>query len=82
MLNIIRRALVFPVLAVSLACVVAPVDVLAAAAPNTLAPVERAQGFVLLFDGQSLAGWQHKGNWKVVKGMISRSGRGGSLVYV
>ena len=82
MMNIIRRALVSPVLAVSVACVVAPVVVLAADAPNTLSPAERAQGFVLLFDGQSLDGWQHKGNWKVVKGMISRSGRGGSLVYV
>ena len=82
MLNIIRRALVSLVLAVSLACVVAPVVVRAADAPNTLASAERARGCVLLFDGQSLDGWQHKGNWKVVKGMISRSGRGGSLVYV
>ena len=82
MLNINWRALVSRVLAVSLACVAAPVVVLAADAANTLTRAERAQGFELLFDGQSLAGWQHKGNWKVAKGMISRSGRGGSLVYV
>lgn len=52
-----------------------------AESPNTLSEQEREQGFRLLFDGRTLAGWQHKGNWKVDKGVITRSGRGGSLVY-
>lgn len=38
-------------------------------------------GFVPLFDGKSLEGWSHGGNWAVVEGVISRVGKGGSLVY-
>ena len=53
----------------------------AVGAPNTLSKKERSLGFELLFNGRSLAGWQHKGNWKAEKGAIARSGRGGSLVY-
>ncbi len=52
-----------------------------AESPNTLTQAERALGFELLFDGQSLDGWKHKGNWQVVDGEITRQGRGGSLVY-
>jgi len=48
---------------------------------NTLSGKERSLGFELLFNGRSLAGWKHQGNWKVAKGAIARSGRGGSLVY-
>ena len=38
-------------------------------------------GFVKLFNGKDLSGWKHSGNWKVADGVITRSGRGGSLVY-
>lgn len=38
-------------------------------------------GFEALFDGRSLDGWSHDGNWGVVDGVIARTGRGGSLVY-
>ena len=38
-------------------------------------------GFRALFNGSSLQGWQHNGNWKIDNGTITRSGRGGSLVY-
>jgi hypothetical protein len=38
-------------------------------------------GFKELFDGRSLNGWSHEGNWGVVDGVIARTGRGGSLVY-
>ena len=37
--------------------------------------------FKTLFDGTSLEGWRHNGNWKVVDGEITRGGKGGSLVY-
>ena len=37
--------------------------------------------FETLFDGKNLEGWQHKGNWKIEDGVITREGRGGSLVY-
>lgn len=41
-----------------------------------------AQGeFTILFDGTSLEGWEHKGNWKVEDSVITREGKGGSLVY-
>ena len=38
-------------------------------------------GFTTLFNGNDLSGWKHAGNWKVEEGVITRSGKGGSLVY-
>lgn len=49
--------------------------------PNQLTEQEKEQGFKLLFNGKDLTGWQHSGNWKVEDGVITRSGKGGSLVY-
>ena len=37
--------------------------------------------FRSLFDGTSLDGWQHGGNWVIEEGVITRTGKGGSLVY-
>ncbi|MBT4724545.1 MAG: DUF1080 domain-containing protein [Planctomycetaceae bacterium] len=49
---------------------------------NSLTEAESTAGFESLFDGKSLgAGWEHKGNWKVEDGAITREGQGGSLVY-
>lgn len=48
---------------------------------NALTADEKAAGFELLFDGKSLEGWQQSGNWKVADGVITRDGKGGSLVY-
>ncbi|QDT10127.1 3-keto-disaccharide hydrolase [Planctomycetes bacterium K23_9] len=42
---------------------------------------ETKQGFVSLFSGQDLDGWKHSGNWRVEDGVITRSGKGDSLVY-
>ena len=39
------------------------------------------EGFKSLFDGSNLDGWKQKGNWAVENGVITRTGRGGSLVY-
>ncbi len=52
-----------------------------AADPNALTDEERQAGFELLFNGRDLEGWQHKGNWTVEDGAITRTGRGGSLTY-
>jgi hypothetical protein len=42
---------------------------------NTLTPQEIAEGWILLFDGQTTFGWQpaSKANWKVAEGVISVS---------
>ena len=77
-----RLAVVACLVAMGLAWLVDPHVALAAAAPNTLSETERGQGFELLFNGRSLVGWKHSGNWKAEKGAIARGGRGGSLVYV
>lgn len=55
---------------------------LLAEAPNLLSAAEDRAGFELLFDGESLEGWKHSGNWKVDEGVLARQGNGGSLVYV
>jgi hypothetical protein len=56
-------------------------DLLLAGDVNALTEAESVAGFKALFDGKSLDGWEHKGNWKVEDGVITREGRGGSLVY-
>ncbi len=48
---------------------------------NKLSDQESAQGFKLLFDGKSLDGWQHKGNWVIEKGSLACPKRGGDIVY-
>ncbi len=49
--------------------------------PNSLSHREHQAGFQLLFDGKSFDGWKHSGNWKIEDGVLTREGRGGSLVY-
>ncbi|NQT12598.1 MAG: DUF1080 domain-containing protein, partial [Planctomycetes bacterium] len=43
-----------------------------AAEPNTLTPEELAEGWILLFDGESLFGWRaaSEANWAVEDGVI------------
>lgn len=48
---------------------------------NTLNKKEKAAGFELLFNGSNLENWKHSGNWVVEEGVITRKGKGGSLVY-
>lgn len=48
---------------------------------NTLDKKEQAAGFELLFNGENLKSWKHSGNWIVEEGVITRKGKGGSLVY-
>ncbi|MBM3728302.1 MAG: DUF1080 domain-containing protein [Acidobacteria bacterium] len=46
------------------------------AQPNTLTPQEAAEGWVLLFDGESLFGWtpEGKAQWQVSEGTIASAG--------
>jgi len=49
---------------------------------STSPPPESVKdGFTLLSEGDSLTNWKHSGNWKIESGVISRQGKGGSLVY-
>lgn len=52
-----------------------------AESPNSLSASEDKMGFELLFDGTSFDGWKHAGNWKIEEGVLTREGKGGSLVY-
>ena len=56
------------------------VAVLGMFAPSTLTHADEPD-FQTLFDGSSLDGWKHSGNWKIEDGTITRTGKGGSLVY-
>lgn len=57
-------------------------------AADTLTGAEKAQGWALLFDGESLAGWRGyrrdaaPEGWQAVDGTLARVGRGGDLVTV
>ncbi|HKK79704.1 MAG TPA: DUF1080 domain-containing protein, partial [Phaeodactylibacter sp.] len=63
----------------------------APAADNTLTEAERAEGWVLLFDGTSTQGWRGynqdslPSNWKVENGTLMTTGAGegshGDIVY-
>jgi 3-keto-disaccharide hydrolase len=53
--------------------------------PNTLSPQERKQGWVLLWDGKTLNGWESRSGaeWKIVDGAIlTDSPKGGTLLTV
>jgi len=58
----------------------------APAALNTLTAEEQAQGWRLLFDGKSTAGWRAyradsmSSGWQVVDGALTRVGRAGDIV--
>lgn len=55
---------------------------LAAQQSNTLTPKEAAEGWVLLFDGETLFGWTPAGGaqWRVESGtLIADAGEGGYL---
>lgn len=63
-----------------IACLVVAVSVVGlsltgAAAPKPLSPEEVADGWVMLFDGETLFGWQPAGNanWRAKQGVLSAS---------
>jgi hypothetical protein len=43
--------------------------------PNTLTPQEIAQGWILLFDGETTFGWKVEGQVKVERGILSLGGK-------
>jgi hypothetical protein len=57
-----------------------------AQALNTLSPAEKAAGWKLLFDGETLHGWRGymkpaiTDGWKVVAGALTRVARGGDII--
>ena len=51
------------------------------AEPGPIQPPAGSPAFEALTDGSSLEGWKHGGNWSIQNGVITRNGRGGSLVY-
>jgi hypothetical protein len=61
-------------------------DAVSGIADNALTAAEKTDGWRLLFDGASLAGWRGyrqtaaPDGWKVVDGAITRVGKGGDLV--
>ncbi len=58
-----------------------PFTYVLAEAPNSLSPKEKELGFELLFDGKSLAGWLHKGNWTVADDSLHCGKKGGDLTF-
>lgn len=53
--------------------------------PNTLSPQEKKQGWVLLWDGKTLNGWESRSGaeWRIVDGaIVTDSGQGGTLLTV
>jgi hypothetical protein len=73
-----RFATLFPLLIISLCLAVSG----KAAEPNTLTPEEIADGWILLFDGETTYGWTptSEANWAVKDGIVSVSeGKGGLL---
>lgn len=46
-----------------------------------LSAEEQKLGFEPLTGGSELKGWEHKGNWIIEDGVLSRKGAGGSLTY-
>jgi hypothetical protein len=61
-------------------------DAMTEAAPNTLTEAERADGWRLLFDGESTTGWRGfrmdamPDGWSVQDGVLEFGGRGGDIV--
>lgn len=81
MLALVMKTISISSFTAILAAGIFPVSFDAFAAPNSLDEEEKNAGFALLFDGKGLDGWEHQGNWKVEDGVITRAGKGGSLVY-
>src|ERR1700686_5639849 len=49
--------------------------------PNTLTAKEIADGWILLFDGETTFGWDAEGKVAVAKGALLVPGRGASISY-
>lgn len=65
----------------------APTTAAAQERPNTLTDAERAEGWELLFDGETMAGWRGYNEptgppegWAAADGMLQRTGPGGDIV--
>lgn len=78
--------LALAVAAMASACGSQTHDAMTDATPNTLTAEERANGWRLLFDGESTDGWRGYGRddmpdgWRVVDGALTRVGPGGDII--
>jgi hypothetical protein len=76
------------ILVCSLALAISPLSWGQAAKISGLTAAEQAEGWKLLFDGQSLSGWRGyksatpSAGWKAVRGELVRDGDGGDLMTV
>lgn len=52
------------------------------AEPDSTQAAQAEEVFQALSKGDTLDGWKHNGNWQIKSGVISRQGKGGSLVYM
>ena len=65
-----------------------PAIAFAQSAANTLSAKERADGWRLLFDGKTAAGWRGyrqqtlPGGWKAIDGALTRVGQAGDIVTI
>ncbi len=71
----------FPLLLSCVVCFAFSMSRCPADSPSALPSETREAGFTALFNGEDLEGWEHSGNWIVEDGVITRQGKGGSLVY-
>jgi len=80
-----RRLGVAIAVGIALAAAAAAQDTMA---QNTLTPKERSEGWRLLFDGKTTAGWRGfrqpamHGGWQVIDGVLTRIAEGGDIITV
>ena len=71
--------LCFSILSLSIACIPASAN---AEEKKLIHAGQTSDFFETLSHGDTLEKWKHNGNWQIKSGVISRQGKGGSLVYV
>ncbi len=71
--------LCFSILSLSIACIPASAN---AEEKKLIHAGQTSDVFETLSYGDTLEKWKHNGNWQIKSGVISRQGKGGSLVYV
>ena len=58
-----------------------PAVLLAGERLNLLTDAEKKAAFDLIFNGKDLEGWEHKNNWVIEDGALTRKDKGGGITY-